>query len=150
MDFRIEGDGIPRLAALAKRLKEVGDKDLRREVSRGLTRSTRNARTAAKANARQRLPKRGGLAAQVAASRIVTRNRLAGRNPVVQIVGTNADNIRRIDKGTVRHPVFGHPDRWVTQPVRRGWWTDAMKLNARDGRRELATVMDALARKLRG
>lgn len=115
---------------------------------RGLGRAAKPAKAAAKREALRRLPKRGGLAELVASSRIGSRNRLAGNDPSVRIVATNPDNIRRIDKGTVRHPVFGNPDVFVTQKVPRGWWTDPMRLNAPRTRRELAAALEEVAKKL--
>lgn len=144
MTFR----GPDRLRRFGRNLREQGEKTLRREVYRGINRATKPMRANAKAAARARLPHRGGLAERVARSRLTTRTRLVGRNPSVRIIATSPDNVRRIDRGTVRHPVFGHTDRWVTQPVNPGWFTDPMEAGAVRARREVEQALRDVARQL--
>ncbi len=146
-DFVITG--AEQLQRLTRRIRDSGDKNLRRELAKALNRATKKPKADARANARQRLPRRGGLAELVAKSKLSTRNRTQGRgNPVLQIVAVNQDNIRNINAGTVRHPVFGHHDRWVNQPVTKGWFSDAMKGAAPEVRKELAVALSELERKL--
>jgi hypothetical protein len=112
------------LARLSRVLKAVGDKDLQRELSKAIQAAMLPVREELPRSA-QRLPRRGGLAARVAASKTRIQRRNTGRAVGVRLRVDNEDNIRRIDKGTVRHPVFG---RWRAgvkpQPVKPGWFTD--------------------------
>lgn len=93
--MEVKVQGAEQLAALSRRLRETGSKDLRREVFRGLGRAAKPAKAAAKREALRRLPKRGGLAELVASSRIGSRNRLAGNDPSVRIVATNRQTRNR-------------------------------------------------------
>lgn len=143
--IRIEG--ADKLAVVARALRQLGDKDLRAGLYRGLNRATKKPKEDAKAEALARLPRRGGLNRRVAGSRLSTKRR-AGRNPGVSIVASSSDSIRRIDRGTVRHPVYGNPEVWVAQPVEPGWFTDPMEDGADEARREVVQVLDGLAREI--
>jgi hypothetical protein len=73
---------------------------------------------AARANARRVLPRRGGYAAEVAASRMEVRP-LRGGGVRIRVVGRDA----RLDKqGRLRHPTYGH-EPWVGQQVTPGWFS---------------------------
>ncbi len=58
--------GLERFGKLSKDLRAAGDKDLRKELYRGLQRATKPLKDAAKENARATLPRKGGLAAAAA------------------------------------------------------------------------------------
>lgn len=32
-------------------------------------------------------------------------------------------DLQSLDRGRLRHPLFGNRGHWYDQPVRRGWWT---------------------------
>lgn len=141
-------EGVEQLAKLSRRLRDAKDKDLKREFNRGLRGAGQTFIRAARGNARDYLPKRGGLAEKVAASKIVFRNQLTGRNPVLRIVATNSSNIAAMNAGRIRHPVFGHRDRWVTQMVRPGWWSDARTETGPEVMLQLAETLDRIDRQL--
>lgn len=145
-DFKI--DGAKQLAELTRKFRSIEDKTVRRELSKSLTRATKRSKDAIRASAREKLPKRGGLAASIAASRISVRNKTASRIAVLQLVTSNKHNIRAIDRGIVRHPVYGNRKKWATQKVPALFWTAPMRLNTANARRELAGALDELQRKL--
>jgi hypothetical protein len=138
--------GAEQLVTVARKLRAAGDRDLRREMLRGMRAAVKPSGQEAKANAMQRLPHRGGLAQLVASSRISTRIKLTG-NPRVQVVARNESAIRNADAGKIRHPVWGS-DHWVTQRVTPGWWSDAMRKNDRRTAREMSAVLDRIHRQL--
>lgn len=138
--------GAEQLAVVAKRLRATGDKNLRRELLRGLRAAAKPSGAAAKSNALQRLPRSGGLAQLVASSRITLQTKLTG-TPRVRIIARNQSAIRNADAGSVRHPVYG-TDHWVTQKVQPGWWSDAMHKNDRRVRREMSAVLNRIQRQL--
>lgn len=119
----IELRGADDLARLSRALKAAGDKDLQKRLSRAISDAMRPVRAALPRSALAKLPRRGGLAAQVAASRTRIQRRNSGRAVGVRLRVQSDDNIRRIDKGTVRHPTFGHGP-WVNQAVPGGWFTE--------------------------
>lgn len=143
----VDSDGD--FEAVARRMAQVagsGSGGLRQRSATALDDSTGGLRRAVESEARNTLPKRGGLAARVARSRYRTRRRIS-RDPRVAFEATNDYDIRRIDAGTVRHPVFGRPDiAWVTQPVRRGFFTRPTERQEPVSRRALTRMMAAVAR----
>jgi delta 1-pyrroline-5-carboxylate dehydrogenase len=71
-------------------------------------------------SALERLPKRGGLAKRVAESKFTTRSRLTS----ILFQMSNTFEIKDMDEGLIRHPVFGHMDRWAEQKIQPNFWTD--------------------------
>lgn len=141
--------GSYQLEELARRLREAGNKDLTRELLRGINRSLKPAKAAVKAAALRDLPQGGGLNRFVASSRIGSRTRTRGRNPAVFLTGKKSGHdLRAIDRGRVRHPVFGNRDAWVTQQVEPGWWSRTLSEQAPAIRREVIRAMDEVAEKV--
>lgn len=148
VDVRIAGDGADKLEVLSRRLKAAGDSELRRELYRGLNRATKPLKEAAKRAARQDLPRRGGLNELVASARFSTRTRGGGRTPGVSLTASKAGtDLRWIDRGKLRHPVFGR-STWVNQTVPAGWFTKTLEAEGPAVRKELVTVLDDIARRL--
>lgn len=147
VSLRVEG--ADKLSKLAKDLKRVGDKELSKELYSALNRATKPMRAEAKKNAEARFPKTGGLNKRVAKARLSTRRR-AGRNPGVKIVAKGMDQLDLMDKGQVRHPVYGKRDRWVLQPIpdAKGWFTEPMEDGAETVREEILATIDEVAKKL--
>jgi len=144
VDLTVEG--ADKLRIVTRALKQFGDKGLSREVYRGLNRATIPLREDARRSAASRLPQRGGLAQRVAKSKMTTRRR-AGRNPGISIQAKGMTQLRSMDRGSVRHPVFGRGP-WVTQRITPGWFTEPMEAGAPEVRRELLRVLDEAAREL--
>lgn len=146
VDLRIEG--AEDLAKVAKALRQVGDKELKRELFAGLNRATKPLKEEARRSAERTLPKRGGLAKRIAKTSMRTRRRTGEANPAVWI---QAKTDPRPDRGELRHPVFEQPGRpvvWVSQKVTPGWFTRPMEAGADEVRRELAKVIDDVADKI--
>jgi hypothetical protein len=144
----IEIRGAEQLAALAKSLKQAGDKELQRELAKAVNSATKPIKDAAKQSALRTLPKRGGLNKRVANSKFTTRRRAGARIAGVRVEVKSDDALGMLDKGTVRHPVHGNRDVWVTQRVTPGWWTDPTEALAPQARRDLEAAMRAIAAKI--
>lgn len=141
--------GADEVAAVSRALRAVDDKELRREFYKGINRATKPMRQEAKDNAARVLPKRGGLNQFVAKSRLSARTR-GGKNPGVRIVASKgSSDIAAIDRGRLRHPVFGNRKVWVTQRVTPGWFTDPMEKGERHAQKELLDVLDDVKDKIK-
>jgi len=153
MSTFVKVTGANELAIVARRLKQAGEGQLRRELLAGLRAGAKPLIPLAKQAARNQLPKRGGLAARVASEPMSVRIRTGGRNPSVRIVTTTTDT-RGANRGVIRHPVFGHRDRFVSQPFPRsaGWFDQTLSREgpavADELRRTLQKVADQLGRRL--
>lgn len=145
----VPDDGAAQLRRLGEDLNRVGDGDLKRELLRGLNRATKPLKEAARVSAASTLPRRGGLGAWVASAKVTGANRVAGRNVGVRISGkSKGHDLESIDRGLVRHPVFGRPQSWVAQRVRPGWWSQPMVEGGDEVRREVLNVLDDVTRRL--
>jgi len=126
----------------AEELRQLGavlkgtDKLIRKETLDSLKATTAPLGDAVSAEASSILPQRGGLAAKVAASRVTAKIRTSGRQAGVRLVAKGRLEIDPIDRGIVRHPLFGNTSHWYGQSVLPGWWsrpiTDAAPRIAED------------------
>jgi hypothetical protein len=116
---------------------------VRRQVRRSRREAARKEPCDAAVHVRERaleiLPSSGGLNAWVARSRI-TGVVLTGANSAgIKIRGTRnlitgKSDLKSIDAGAVRHPVYSNRGQWVEQAVRPGFFTDAV---TEEGRKQL-------------
>lgn len=134
----------------SKALKAAGDKQLRRELHKGVKKAARPLIGQAKAAARQQLPKAGGLNKRVAGSPMRTkvstgRNRYGVR---IEVVGVRGRAARASNRGMIRHPVYGNRERWVNQRVPKGWFDSTMRASAPAVRKEVQAAIDRTLREI--
>lgn len=149
MEVRVKG--ADELNRLARNLKGA-DKAVRRELYAGLQRATKPMRANAKRAAATRLPQRGGLAAEVARSRFSARIKTANRNTRLRIEvssrkGADLD-LRALDRGRIRHPVFGRRGAWVTQEITPEIISGSLANDAPIAQREALAALDRVARQM--
>lgn len=129
-DFKVEGDPQRQLRKLAKDLKDAGEKDLRRALYRNINLAAKPLIADAKQEAAATLPKTGGAAQRVVDASFSTRV-LVGKNPGVKLRGRDqqgrAVNLARVNKGILRHPLFGNRNYWFNTIVPPGWWDRPMQ-----------------------
>lgn len=143
-DFDVRG--ADEFLKLSKALKHAGRTELRRELTNGMKRAARPLIPKTRAEARRRLPKKGGLAAQVAKEPQRVQVRTGARTAGVRIVvGKKSGGARGANKGVVRHPVFGNREVWVDQDVPSGWFDDPIRESAPEIRRDLERAMESVA-----
>lgn len=124
MDLTVTG--AEELYAVGKRLRGA-DKALRKELLKGIRGAAKPLNVAARSNALAVLPKRGGLNRLVARSRMSIQTKTARNSVGVRLKATNTHDIRSMDRGRLRHPVWGNRERWVNQAIKPGWYTDPLK-----------------------
>jgi hypothetical protein len=143
VDLRV--DGANKLDAISRQLKETGDKDLRKLLMSGMQRAGKPLKVAAAQAARDNLPRKGGLAEWVASSKFSVATR-GGRDPSVRIVARKVGHdLAALDRGRLRHPLFGNRRHWFNQQIRPGWFSDAMTAQAPAVRTEVVRVLDQVA-----
>lgn len=154
---------------IARALRTL-DKPLQREVYGALNRSVKPLRAAVKTEAARTLPHRGGYADLMSHSVKVRSQRRAATalRLIVSAKGEDEDrDVRRVDKGELRHPVYGRsrrrtwtrfkprkripggqliPNPWATTRVRAGFATRPLEAGMPAVRRELVDALDRVAR----
>ena len=139
--------GADELEALGKALKQVGDRELRLELFRAIRTATKPTHQQIRDSARELLPSRGGLPELIAKSSLSTRTRLSGRQVGVRIVASNRHDIRSLDKGRLRHPLYGDRDHWFQQTVREGWFSRPLFATGKAVRLEVSEAASRVAMK---
>lgn len=141
--------GANNLERIARELKATGDKELRRELLRGIQKGAKPLKEAVKRSADLTLPQRGGLHKVVARSKVSVRTRLAGGNPGVTLRADSGHDINAMDRGRLRHPVFGDRRAWVTQQIKPGWWSLPIKAAAPAVRQNIEQAMESVIKKIK-
>ena len=141
--------GAAKLDAVARRLKETDNRALRKELYRGIARAGKPLKAAVRKGALEALPKRGGLNAFVAKSRTNLKP-LAGKGDAVVRLTTakKGSDLRAINRGRLRHPVFGNRKVWVTQTVPARWFEKSVESQVDEVRKEVVKVIDDVAEKV--
>jgi hypothetical protein len=144
----VEIRGAAQLERLAAVVKLTADKELRKDMLAGIRAAARPMATSIKTEAAAVLPHTGGLNEWVAKSPISPRTRTSGKNAGVRITGRKTGHdLEAINRGRVRHPVFGH-NAWVSQSVDAGWWERGAMKQADTVRRDLLVAMERVAAKI--
>ncbi len=104
------------------RLKLV-DKKLRLAFNRRIREIMVPLKEEVKSSAEELLPKAGGFAADIAASRFST----SVTSYTVVFKMRDVYDLKKVDEGRLRHPVFGNRSVWVTQSIRSGFWSNPVE-----------------------
>lgn len=150
-DFEVHG--ADNFLLLSKALKNAGRTEMRKHLHSGIKKAARPLIKIARAEAKERLPQRGGLAEQVSKEPMRTQVR-TGRDPGVRVVvGKRRGAAQSTNRGEIRHPVFGNRDTFVTQRIKPGWFDNRMMAEKpailRDVEGALIEVVDEIARGVR-
>jgi len=140
LDLTISGGDQAR--ALADRLHAITGALLRPVLDEGLSAGAGVAVAEARHNAETILPRRGGYAAEIAASEIDV-DPLHGADTVAVRVTARGHDPRLDARGRLRHPVYGNERVWREQKVPAGWFTAAMVRSAADVELRLLRAVDA-------
>lgn len=137
------GDG--QFEALAARLRRA-EGELPREIIEALEGVAPDLEHAATVSAATNLPRRGGLAAVVAASGMSHQRRSDG----IRIVARGITQLALTNAGLVRHPVYGRPGTWVRQeiPKARDWFDGPISRGGPKVRKALGNALEKIARKI--
>ncbi len=136
--------GAEKFLTLSKALKAAGEKDLRKELHKGIQAAAKPVIADVRQAALSALPKRGGLNVHVAktAARIRVKT---GRDPGVDVVwGRRQPGY--ID-GSVRHPVFD-TGRWVSQHVDGDWFDGTVEAAGPTVRPEIDKAIEVICDKI--
>ncbi len=150
--MELEVRGAEQLASLSKRLRSAGTagKGLRKELLAGIQRGAKPVKAAVEQSWASRAPHRGGLSQRPL--RIAARTRASGQKVGVRIVSASRDgySLGAIDRGQVKHPVFGNRKAWSITQIQPGIITDPQERTAPDVRAEIVRAIESIARRVEG
>lgn len=141
-------ENLRQFSAVAEALGDAG-KDLKKELRKGLNKAVKPLGVKAKQNIPRYVPS-GYAPVLQRAFRASTSVRLSG-NPKVTLTGQakgkrKKREVRAIDAGILRHPVFGNRDAWVAQKIRKGFWSDPVREAGPAVKAEAITVIQDMHR----
>lgn len=149
---QIEVRGSKDVDRLVKAIKTHADaKAIRKELMAALNRESKPIRADLKAAIPAALPRRGGLAAQIAATTSFTTSAKGGRYAGITIWARNrGHDIRTLTGKRLRHPVYGNRGVWVNQTagVTPTVLTKTFQDQKPDVKRALVRACEDIARKL--
>jgi hypothetical protein len=140
--------GTEKLIRLGAAIRQAGDKDLKRELTKAMRRAGRPLLRSARQGALQILPYHGGLNERVAASRFSSTVSTIGSGAGLRISAVGRYQLSGLDDGIDRHPVFGNRANWVTQAIVPGWFSKPLTLDAPKQKVEVDKAVDDVAAKL--
>ena len=141
----LEIRGGEQLARLAKDLKAAGEKDLAKELNAGLRGAMEPSKTRMQASARTNLPSRGGFNRKVAAARFNIR---VSTSRGIRLVASHRYQLKLIDQGGVRHPLFGDRGHWYLTRFAPGVFTNPFEEMAPQLRDQLNSATQNMANKI--
>lgn len=147
VDLRVTG--ASELEVLGRRLKEAGAKELKNELVRTLKAETKPLRADIKKSGLDNLPQRGGLNRWASSTLPSATVRDSGSRVGVRIrKAKKGHDIRSLNRGRLRHPVFGHRDRWVQQDITPGFFDKPIPEHEDALRERLLEAIRAIADRL--
>ncbi len=118
-------NGLQELRVIAGRLRKAAARDLTYELRKAQRKAFQPLQKEIKAEALTTLPKRGNYNVIMSKAVKVTVTTGVGRtalNARVFAKGkTEERDVRQVNAGVLRHPVFGHRKNWKTTRVRAGF-----------------------------
>jgi hypothetical protein len=126
---RYEVYGATGIYLVARRCRQLGDGTIVNDMAKEMRKAARPAIRAIRKHETEILPHRGGLNLWVAKASIRTKVFRGPRTAGVRLMQSRKStkgkaDLRGMDGGKVRHPVFGNRSVWVGQGVPPGMFTD--------------------------
>jgi hypothetical protein len=146
----VEVKGADQLYRLARELAKQSDgRELKKDLLRKIRTAALPLRAEVRANLAANLPKRGGLNRDEARARIGLRNRTTGKSAGVRLqVARKGRDLQRLDRGIVRHPLFGDRRHWYSQHVSPRLISDPVVAARPRIRRAVIAAMDDIAKQI--
>jgi hypothetical protein len=144
VDIEIRGaNGLRDVGAAVRRLGS--DRTIVNEMAREIRGAVPPIRSAIKASALTNLPHRGGLNVWVSKMKVNAQIRRGAQNAGVSLKGSKAKrgkkhDMRSLNRGFIRHPLWGNRDYWYSQTVSPRFMTDAVTDEGVDAFRHAVVV----------
>lgn len=145
------------IARVAAEVRRLGNgRTIPNQMAQRIRRAVPPIRKAVRASALSTLPAGGGLGAWVAAAGVRASVRRGPRSAGVSLVsgrksqGGRSD-LRGIDRGATRHPLYGNRGHWYAQAVQPGFFTKAVEGDGLDAfRKEVDAAVGEAVREVFG
>lgn len=146
MGFEVRVTGQRDLFAVSRKLREIGDKGLGKQMAKGLQDASKPLRPAITASAQQMMPHSGGYASTLSRSLKYRQNTQTTKTTARVVLRVHADGRRErrdvpsLNRGRLRKPLYGNRRHWFDQRVRPGFVDEPFDRL----RPQIAKAMDAV------
>lgn len=137
--------GTERLTAVGRQLVEAGELKIKRDMLAAIRTEAKSLIPDIQASARETLPRGGGLGERVAQQIYGVRSSLAGPVASVKLVGKGMKELRDINAGRLRHPVYGNRSTWVFQSIPAGFFSKPIEKRAPEIREAILVAAELIA-----
>lgn len=150
MDFRIAGQA--ELRRVAGQIRAEGDRGLAREFAKALEKAVEPVKAAIVASAEEAMP--SGYKETLTRSLKHRRTtRTAAREATVRLATHGEGKVERRDlsslnKGILRHPLFGRRSRWYVTKIEPGFYDRAVERAGPAAEKAILAVVDDYAERL--
>jgi hypothetical protein len=146
--FSVGGPGPEQMKRIAKSLKDAGNAGLRTELRKSVREAAKPLVGEIKRSAVLTLP--GDLGKHVAAKGGITaRTNINNAGIQVSIKGSTKRQLKRINAGMVRHPLYGNRKHWFWNDVPEGFWDVPIDRSGPRTRRAVMKAVTTIAKKVR-
>ena len=154
--FDASVQGLEAFEQLGRDLKAAGAKELTKELRATGRRLGKVFKDGVSAKAAEVLPKEGDLNVWVSKRiKVTAQTRISSSTSTFRFVtkhkgATGLSDLRALNAGRVRHPLFGNRDRWYLQQVPAHFVDQALDEMGDTIRAEFLQAVDDVARRLQG
>lgn len=134
---------------IARELKKAERTDLRKELYRGLNRSSKTARQSVLDSLPSYMP--DSYASVLRADLKLSTSAKGGKSPEIRIRAKGKKKTRflgPLDQGRLRHPLFGNRRFWYSQQNKPGFWTETLSLHSDEIKENLEQSMAEVLRQI--
>lgn len=117
-----------RFKKLYESMDVLGQRILRNELRRALAEATKASRTRIRDGERAYLPRRGGAQKRFARLPSMTMGTVGHEVSVKLVQKRRHSDMQALNRGILRHPVYGNRKVWKVTTIRRGMWDDQIGL----------------------
>lgn len=148
--FDAKVDGLDQLDALKRDYKAAGTRELKQELTAAGRRLDRPVSVAVRRRAESDLPSRNGLNKFVSKRlQFHTTTQITGSGVRFRFTTTGKADVRALNSGAFRHPLYGNRAFWYRQSIKGGFVDRALDDMSETIRAEFLQAVDAALRKLR-
>lgn len=139
--FRLLVSGRTDIAKEVAKLQRLERANLRKELRAAMASASKPARMRVKADEMAFLPKRNGMAKKYAHVPTQTYSVSGDQVSMKWKQHRKGSDLESLNRGRIRHPLFGHKRTWYNQAITPGMWSLSVK-------KEGAPIVDDMTRQL--
>jgi len=152
VELRINGAAT--LHKVAAQFRREANKDLSRELSNALAKAIEPVKTSIRQSAEETMPRKGGYnPVFVKSMRFRVNRNTRGADGSATLVTfadgkTERRDIRALEQGKLRHPLFKNRDRWYTTRIREGFHRRGTDNALDEAQKQISQVADDFLKRL--